>query len=72
MEGRRTGKIHFLYSRDKLGRENVSEMNTRKSESITANHEMRLENVGFSAVALNLSRAMQNKLPVTVSCLQKG
>ena len=66
MEGRSTGKIHFLYSGDKLGREKVSDMNTRKSVSITASHEMRLEKVGLSFELLNRRRAMQMKLPVRI------
>ena len=70
VEGRSTGKIHFLYSGDKLGREKVREMNTRKSVSITASHEMRLEKVGLSFELLNRRRAMQMKLPVGVEIVQ--
>ena len=55
-----------MYSGDKLGREKVREMNTRKSVSITASHEMRLEKVGLSFELLNRRRAMQMKLPVGV------
>ena len=66
MEGRTTGKIHFLYSWDKLGREKVRDMKTRKRVSITASHDIRLEKVGLSFELPNLRRAMQIKLPTNV------
>ena len=70
VEGRSTGKIHFLYSSDKLGREKVRDMKTRNRVSITASHDIRLEKVGLSFELLHLRRTMQIQLPANLKSLK--
>ncbi len=43
-------------------------MKTKKSVSITASHDIRLEKVGLSFELPNLRQAMQIKLPANVVC----
>merc|ERR1712198_433803 len=61
--GSRAGNIHFLYSSDKHGSENVSAKKIRKTESITASHVIKFENVGLSLLFLHCSRLMHTKFP---------